>query len=311
VGYSGNVGNSSSFPSITAIGGAGDVFQFNEEASEDRYTYYAVDNATGMIVMVDDEGDFFDLIPGKYTIHGVSYKDSGPTPPSNLDPSFWVGQMPSDIFREEDCQKPSRNSRYVEIKTTCRILDIEEVSRTACEVGISTFDLTLSVTHKLSPDQGDLVVNGFSFPVEASPQTVVLTDQFANGQEIPIQAFFTEVPSCRFLTELFITAPENCCGIALNLGEDKQVCIGEEEIILNAGDDGVSYEWTRDGENLNIALGQNNLDVLDVPGLYRVLVKNEFDCPAEDSIKIEVTPFPEIFVSEDETICDDEFFIIN
>jgi gliding motility-associated-like protein len=68
----------------------------------------------------------------------------------------------------------------------------------------------VTVTFTNPPATGDLVVNGQTFAIGTSPQTVVLTGLTSDGLSVDVTANFDADPSCS-LTELnLFTAPADC-----------------------------------------------------------------------------------------------------
>jgi len=94
--------------------------------------------------------------------------------------------------------------------------------------------------------------------------------------------------NCKMEDETFIQSI-NIPGV--DLGIDIKKCDGEV-LVLDAGSEGISYEWYRDG----LVLPGENSKIYTAlqSGIYRVLVTNSFQCQADDQIKVDFFSSPVI-----------------
>jgi uncharacterized repeat protein (TIGR03806 family) len=92
----------------------------------------------------------------------------------------------------------------------CFIRNIEEATQGACQQSTNTYTQDLIITYANAPATGTLEVNGQSFPITASPQTVTLTNLVADGGPVNVTAFFSDDPDCTFTIENVFTAPLGC-----------------------------------------------------------------------------------------------------
>ena len=76
----------------------------------------------------------------------------------------------------------------------------------------------LQVTYENAPETGNLVVNGVSFPITGSPQTVSLTNLTSDGAPVDVNVSFSENLDCSLTAPALFTAPESCC-VLLRLAE--------------------------------------------------------------------------------------------
>ncbi|MEZ4915850.1 MAG: T9SS type A sorting domain-containing protein [Chitinophagales bacterium] len=93
--------------------------------------------------------------------------------------------------------------------TSCIITAISAGTQTACDPATNTYTQQITVTYNNAPT-GTLNVNGQTFAVTSSPQTVTLTNLTANGTAVNVTAFFTNNTSCTFTQNNAFTAPANC-----------------------------------------------------------------------------------------------------
>ena len=92
----------------------------------------------------------------------------------------------------------------------------------------------------------------------------------------------------------------------VNLGSAIVSCIGSE-VVLNAGNEGETYTWKKDGVTLS-----NSMSTLavDQSGLYQVTVTNTFNCSTVDEVNISFVSGPTLDIGGDATICEgDSYFI--
>ncbi len=95
----------------------------------------------------------------------------------------------------------------------CAVCDISNLSignQTACVSGTNTYTQEVVITYSNPPAAGTLDVNGQSFPLGTSPQTVTLTNLTADGAAVNVSALFSADPTCTLTTNNLFTAPPNC-----------------------------------------------------------------------------------------------------
>ncbi len=112
--------------------------------------------------------------------------------------------------------------------TPCGILAITAGTQTACDPLTNEYTQEVTVTFTNPPATANLVVNGQTFAIGTSPQTVVLTGLTSDGLSVDVTANFDADPSCS-LTELnLFTAPADCaptpCGISAITAGTQTAC---------------------------------------------------------------------------------------
>ena len=290
--------------SIPTITGPGNVVEINDNPNADFSSTYIAVNEDGIIEVVSPTSDFTALSGGLYDIYAVSYKSGGPTPPSNVDPFSWAGSVLSTV-QSENCMLLSSNKKQILVEFTCRINSIDLGGQTACDPLSNTYSQDIIITYESPPITGNLVVNGIATPPTGSPQTITLTGLISDGLPLGVSAAFSALESCSmFIPELF-TAPENCCEIDFDLGGDRAVCDGEQ-ITLNAGSDGVEYNWFKNGAILE----NDTVSTYEVTesGNYLVEVINDAGCSKFEVVNIAIFATPVLSLEDDKSVCEGEIF---
>lgn len=290
---------------ITDISGVGTVIEVDDSPSADYdHTFIAVNDAD-VIEIVSPTSNFTAVSGGEYCIYSVVYKSGGATPPENADPSGWAGNLLSDIQATE-CILLSSNKKQILVEFSCRINTIEAGMQSACDPITNTYSQEIIVTYDEPPLSGNLTVNGTPFPITGSPQTVTLVGQISDGTAQGASAAFSEIPTCaKFVADLY-TAPGNCCPIDLDLGGDRTVC-DNEEVILDAGSDGVEYSWFKDGVEL---MHSESTLLITESGNYLAEVVNSNACSKFDVVNITINPSPTVELEEDISVCEGEIYSI-
>ncbi|MDG0974239.1 MAG: choice-of-anchor L domain-containing protein [Crocinitomicaceae bacterium] len=103
-------------------------------------------------------------------------------------------------------------------QNSCSIMNITTGVQTPCDPATNTYTQEVILTYTNPPSTGNLVVNGQTFAIGTSPQTIVLTGLTSDGLGVDVTASFDADPICS-LTELSLfTAPVDCtptpCGIS-------------------------------------------------------------------------------------------------
>jgi len=87
-------------------------------------------------------------------------------------------------------------------------------NQTACVPATGEYTQEVIVTYSNEPASGTIDVNGQSFPITSSPQTVTLTGLTADGNNVDVTAEFSALGSCTITTNNLFTSPASCnvCG---------------------------------------------------------------------------------------------------
>lgn len=93
----------------------------------------------------------------------------------------------------------------------CIITDISAGNQTPCNSGTNTYSQDVTVTYSSPPAMENLVVQGQSFAITSSPQTVTLANLTADGQAVNVTAMFSNT-TCSLTENGVFTAPNACNG---------------------------------------------------------------------------------------------------
>ena len=95
---------------------------------------------------------------------------------------------------------------------SCANCEITRLSanRGPCGPLTNTYKAEMTVTCSHAPWSGTLDVNGQSFSITSSPQTITLTGLVANGNSVDINASFSDAPACLLISNSLYNAPNGC-----------------------------------------------------------------------------------------------------
>ena len=95
--------------------------------------------------------------------------------------------------------------------TFCSISAITAGTPTACVPATNTYTVDITVTYTDPPATGgNIEINGQSFSVTASPQTVTLTGLPSSGVAVDVTAVFSDDGTCTYTETGVYTAPASC-----------------------------------------------------------------------------------------------------
>lgn len=94
--------------------------------------------------------------------------------------------------------------------SSCSIDNLTAGAQSACDPGTNTYTQEITVTFTNPPGSGNLIVNGQSFAIGASPQTVTLTGLTADGNNVDVTASFSADGACTSTSTALFTAPASC-----------------------------------------------------------------------------------------------------
>jgi len=108
-------------------------------------------------------------------------------------------------------------------ENTCNILALFAGQQTVCDPGTNTYTQEVTVAYQNDPGTGTLDVNGQSFAITNSPQTVTLTGLVANGAMVDVTTSFSDDSTCVFTENNLFIAPENCIPNAPPIAVDDSI----------------------------------------------------------------------------------------
>jgi len=263
-----------------------------------EFIYIAVNSTTDKITGVSPEADFTTLRFGEYCIYGVIYK-------ANSNPTSWIGKSISQAIIDGNCLQISTNCKSITINAGCRILSVTPGTQTACVIATNAYSQELIFEYDRAPNTGKINVNGQEFDVTASPQTITLVGLDSDGLPVDVNAYFTELPDCRYEKTGLFTAPVNCCPLKIELGANIEKCVGES-VTLDAGSGAKSYLWKRDGVEITGSVGQT-ITVM-TSGNYDVEATHDSGCKQSDKITVTFHELPQVVVLPALHFCTGETF---
>ena len=93
---------------------------------------------------------------------------------------------------------------------SCNVSAITGGNQTPCVPGSNTYTQEVTVSYTNAPASGTLDVNGQSFAIASSPQTVTLTGLLSDGNAVNVTAVFSADPACTLSVNGLFTAPAPC-----------------------------------------------------------------------------------------------------
>ena len=136
--------------------------------------------------------------------------------------------------------------------SSCEITHIRVDAQSECNPTTNTYLQALTLQYKGEPTSGTLDINGHSFPIDGSPQTITLENLLANGVDVDVTAVFSDRPGCALTQESLFTAPDPCplCEIIDVVAIGQPTC----QLATNtySQDVSVSFETRQSTRDLNI-----------------------------------------------------------
>lgn len=94
--------------------------------------------------------------------------------------------------------------------SSCSISAISAAAPSACSPATNTYSIDITVTYTDEPATGTLDVNGQSFAITTSPQTVSLTNLTPTGADVDVTAVFSDDGTCTATEVALYTSPAPC-----------------------------------------------------------------------------------------------------
>ncbi len=282
------------------LAGPGDVIIIDENPSPNYVSSFVLTDIANNILYVGDNTDFRAFPPGDYRLYSIVYE-------SNLLIEEFIGTNLND-FIVSVCHAISSEFKPIKINSACSITSITIGDQTPCVAATNFFNQTLTLTYEMQPESGNLIVNGQTFPITGSPQTITLQNLDSDGLPVTVEAFFSEFTTCRRVETNLFNAPPNCCPITINLPEEVSDCAGSS-IALDAGGDGTSYVWTLQENGAQV--GQGRTLNPTISGTYNVIVTHSSGCTKSASVNVTIHPLPVINVVKNQEFCEGETYQIS
>ena len=172
-----------------------------------------------------------------------------------------------NILFSDDFTCPSSNPALFTAPAECIPCSIDNVftsSTAVCNPGTNTYDQDITIAFTQPPSTGTLDINGDSYPIGSSPQTISFTDLAADGNGVNVTVTFSDDIGCTATYTPLYTAPVSCDPCLLP-GASIPYAEGFENtfppvtwtIINNDGDD-TWEQTTTNGRNSTSSLLINN-----------------------------------------------------
>ncbi len=118
--------------------------------------------------------------------------------------------------------------------TACAITELTAGAQRACSPATNTYTQDIVITYTDQPATGLIDINGQTFPIGTSPQTVTLTGLTADGLDVDVSAFFTADALCNLDSLALFTAAMDCtpppanddCAGAISLTQEDALACG-------------------------------------------------------------------------------------
>jgi hypothetical protein len=94
--------------------------------------------------------------------------------------------------------------------SSCSISAITAAAPSACNPLTNQYSVDITVTYANNPATGTLDVNGQSFAITSSPQTITLVNLPSNGAAVNVTAVFSDDGTCTLTENALFTAPASC-----------------------------------------------------------------------------------------------------
>lgn len=122
--------------------------------------------------------------------------------------SFIISGSGKRVANSKDGNYPPK--LRVLFDTDCPLDTIQLGTTNMCDDLNDTYTQDIIITYQNPPVSGNLNVNGQSFSITTSPQTVTLTGLPADGFEVDITAYFSDIPTCKLSADNLYEAPTEC-----------------------------------------------------------------------------------------------------
>lgn len=93
---------------------------------------------------------------------------------------------------------------------SCSIDAVTAGSQSACDPQDNTYSQELTINYSSAPSSGTLDVNGQSFTITSSPQTITLTGLDSDGSIVDVNVSFSDSPGCSSTATALFSAPSAC-----------------------------------------------------------------------------------------------------
>lgn len=282
--------------------GPGIVFEVESGlANNYQHIFVLVDKVSGNIIKADNNSDLRTINAGTYTLYSTIV-------PTSTNISSLINRKWTELL-QTNCVSRILTQRAITILPTCEIRSISAGPQTACVPSTNRYTQSITVTYSNPPASGKLNINGQTFDITSSPQTVILTNLDSDNKPVSVTAFFTAEESCTLRQDNVFTAPLECCPIPLDLGPTVYKCQQSGTVKLEAGtNETFQYRWSKDGLPINTS--QGGVLFVTTTGLYGVQVTHPNGCSKTDTVSVIFNPLPTVTLRDGQSFCENEKYIL-
>jgi gliding motility-associated-like protein len=192
----------------------------------------------------------------------------------------------------------------------CSISGLTAAVPSACNPVDNSYTVAITVTYTDPPTTGTLDINGESFPITPSPQTVTLTNGLiAFGGPVAINASFSEDPGCTITVGALYTSPDACCSISGLSAGLRTVCDASaltygQEVIVTYSDEPTG-DLVVNGQTFSITSSPQTVNLIGL-----VVDGNAVDVTAQFTVEPSCTA-TSVSLFESEVVSEPIFSSIN
>ena len=177
-------------------------------------------------------------------------------------------------------------THYSDCNPICHFDSLVAGTQTPCVNTTNKYTQEVTVYFSNPPATGMLNVNGQTFAIGASPQTVTLTGLDSDGLDVDVVAFFTDDNACTFTETALFTAPATCLcpSISVNVTTTSvTTCTtpdGTATAAVTGGAAPYTYAWTPSTYGTTAT-------ITGLPsGSYSVIVTDDNGCVGNGSASV-------------------------
>lgn len=169
------------------------------------------------IALVDGSSNILDVVSFEGSVVGF-VEGSGVIPyDNNYDVSYGLSRIPNGLDTDDNsvdfdgvCITPGMPNAYDVMPCVCTITNVSVGNVSACDSADNTYSYFVTVDYVKDPGTGTLDINGESFAITTSPQTIEVTGVPSDGLVRDLNVEFSANTSCSWYDDSVFTAPIPC-----------------------------------------------------------------------------------------------------
>ena len=174
-----------------------------------EWTAGSLDNNGEAVALANNTGACVDY---------VQYNDKGrwPNKPDGTGPSLELIHPSLDNVIPESWERSDSDEGTPGRTNDEPINKVTNGPQSACNTGTNEYTQELTFEYKTNPGSGTLIVNGQSFPITGSPQTITLTGLNSDSAKVDVTAYFSDDTENPFFKDNSFYAPERCSFLSIS-----------------------------------------------------------------------------------------------